>query len=111
MAGDGVSLQTNIAQLGRVAKTQSQNQQGTTATPHQAPQKKEEAQPLQHVREGEKTTPEELDPRRHKRRGRDRDDARQEADAAAEDADAGAEDHDDDDEAPPWLGGLVDTKA
>ncbi len=110
MAGDGVSLQTNIAQLGRVAKTQSQGQQGTAATPHQAPQKKEEAKPLQHVREGEKSTPEELDPRRHKRRGRHPDEPQEEADAAAEDGDAEADDHDDDD-APPWLGGLVDTKA
>ena len=114
MAGDGVSLQTNITQLGNLAKSQSRAQQSGAVNPDQARQlEKEDVQPLEKVRETEKAEKKQVDPEqersRHRRRRRE---DRQRADSAGEDA---AEDEPEDPEqsadATPGLGGLVDTKA
>ena len=109
MAGDGVSLQTNISQLGSVAKAQARGQQTHAVAPGQKPAQDEDVQPLQKVKENEKTDPEGLDP--EKRRGRDRRDGdrRPETAAGAEESDTDAEETDADD--APWLGGHIDIKA
>ena len=112
MAGDGVSLQTNITQLGNLAKSQSKAQQSGAVNPDQARQlEKEDVQPLEKVREAEKAEKKRVDAeaereRDHRRRRRRR---RQAALAAAE---ADAEEETGESEAyEPGLGGLVDTKA
>lgn len=107
MAGDGVSLQTTLTQMGSVAKSQARAQQ-TAAVPGQAQQlEKEEVKPLEKVRQAEKTEKQqvEADRRRERRRRRQQD--------RAVAADAGADETRDDEEgaAGANLGGLIDIKA
>jgi hypothetical protein len=116
MAGDGVSLQTNISQLGNVAKTQSRAQQGGAVDPDQARQlKKEDVAPLQKVRETGQAEKKQVDPdaRRPRRRGRGED---EDADGDPRETVRGDEDEDQDrtpgsETATSGVGGLVDTKA
>ena len=99
MAGDGVSLQTTLTQMGSVAKSQARAQQ-TAAVPGQAQQ-------LEKVRQAEKTEKQqvEADRRRERRRRRQQD--------RAVAADAGADETPDDEDgaAGANLGGLIDIKA
>jgi hypothetical protein len=106
MAGDGVSLQTNIAQLGNVAKAQARGQQTGAVTPGQAPQRDEDVPKLQKVPESEKTGRERLDPNAH--RPKDRRPGEDERDEAEneDEQDAARDDADD-----PRLGNLIDIKA
>jgi len=109
VAGDGVSLQTNIAQLGNVAKTQARGQQAGGVAPGQAPTRDEDVQPLQKVRETEKSEKEKLDPEARRERDRRR---RQAGDPAAGDDEADGDDEENPDgREAPHLGGLIDTKA
>ena len=108
MAGDGVSLQTNLTQLGSVAKTQTRAQQtGTAGAGHTQQLDKEDAKPLETVRETEKAEKKTIDSeeeRKNQRRRR----GKTKSSAAEDDA----EDlEDDDDVHEPGLGGLVDLKA
>jgi hypothetical protein len=121
MAGDGVSLQTNISQLGNVARTQAKGQQAQqTLTPFAEQLDKKDELRIQRVRETEKAEkdqidPEERDRRKERRRRRKR---RREAEAEAERRAEAAEetggerpDRARDDEAcAPALGGLIDLR-
>ena len=112
MAGDGVSLPTTLVQLGNLAGAPSRSQQTGAAGGAQAtPLPKEEAQPLQKVREGEKTDKERIGreddrPERRGRRSR-----RRKVDAAPEAPADAADAPETRDEASSNLGSLVDTKA
>ncbi len=110
MAGDGVSLQTNIAQLGTVAKTQARGQQGHAVAPGQKPGQADDVQPLQKVKEGEKADPEGLEPEQRRERDRRRGD-RDPQEAAADTGTDGEDAEDEDDDEAPWLGGHIDIKA
>ena len=112
MAGDGVSLQTIITQLGNLAKAQSRAQQGGAANPDQARQlQKEDVKPLEKVRETEKAEKKKVGPEEERARQRRR--RREEGQGtAATAADEDEQDGEQDAEtATPGLGGLVDTKA
>ena len=109
MAGDGVSLQTNITQLGNLAKAQSRAQQSGAVNPDQARQlEKEDVKPLEKVRETEKAEKKQIDA--NEERGRQRREGR-EPDQQASAADEDDLDPDETESAEPGLGGLVDTKA
>ena len=109
MAGDGVSLQTNIAQLGNLAKSQSRAQQAGAVNPDQARQlDKEDAKPLEKVRETEQAEKSKVDG--EEERARQRKQRRAKGDPATEEDEDG-QDPDDIEAAQPDLGGLVDTKA
>ncbi len=109
MAGDGVSLQTNITQLGNLAKSQSKAQQAGAVNPDQANQlDKEDVKPLEKVREAEKAEKKKVDEkeeraRKRRRRGKD--------DEHGADEDDEERDPDENPAREPGLGGLVDTKA
>jgi len=109
MAGDGVSLQTNITQLGNLAKSQSKAQQAGTVNPDQARQlDKEDVKPLEKVRETEKAEKKKVDAeeeRARQRRRRDLDDER------GSDEEDDERDSDENRTQDPGIGGLVDTKA
>jgi hypothetical protein len=106
MAGDGVSIQTTITQLGNLAKAQSRSQQSGTTAPGQAQElAKEDVAPLQKVRETDKSEKKGVDPDQERKRRRRPDDPEA---AAAEDDD---QDLDDPETRDPRLGNLVDTKA
>jgi len=73
MAGDGVSLQTNLAQLGNVAKSQAQSQQSSTAAKGNIPEdQRQEAQPLQKISEAEKTAQKKVDAEKRKKRHKEK---------------------------------------
>jgi hypothetical protein len=109
MAGDGVSLPTNLVQLGNLAKTQAR---GPTAThgPNVAQElQKQDVTPLAKVKETEKAEQDAVDPdedRREEKKRKRREDEDQSVEARADDSEdeTPAED-------PGGLGGLIDTKA
>lgn len=108
MAGDGVSLQTNITQLGNVAKSQARSQQSTAAGAGQAQElDKEEVKPLEKVRETDKAEKKRVDEKEERAKQR-----RRNGQPEPDQADVEDENRDQDEEAPePGLGGLVDLKA
>jgi hypothetical protein len=107
MAGDGVSLQTTLTQMGSVAKSQARAQQ-TATVPGQAQQlEKEEVKPLEKVRQAEKAEKEQVDADRRRERRR----RRQKDQVAAADADADKAQEDEGGATGPGLGGLIDIKA
>ncbi len=105
MSGDGVSLQTNLVQLGNVAKTQPRNQQAPAGGPAFADQlnKHDELRP-QRVQEAEKADKQHIDP--DKKRERD-----QKQRAATDDDAADLEEETADGTSPDTVGRLIDTKA
>lgn len=104
MAGDGVSLPTNLIQLGNVAKTQARGH-GQTQGPNVGQElQKQDVPAVDRVREAEKAEQGSVDP--EKERERKRKEARK-ARAEADDDD----DTRDSDEEIAGLGGLIDTKA
>jgi len=111
MAGDGVSLQTNIAQLGNLAKSQSKAQQAGAVNPDQARElDKEDVKPLEKVRETEKAEKKQVDAKEERAQDRRRR-RRLRRQAAAADAEEEEQDPEEAETVQPGLGGLVDTKA
>ena len=108
MAGDGVSLQTSVLQLGNVAKNQSRSQQASAVPPGQnAAMLKDEVQRLQKVSESEKAEKAGVDPDEERARGR-----RKKNTAGHDGTDDDVDDENEHDEAvAAGLGGLVDIKA
>jgi len=110
MAGDGISLQTNLAQLGNLAKTQAKSQQTPqTTTPFSEQVAKQDELKTQRVQQIEQTEKRQVDPdaerdRRRRRRLRRQAQKRKRAenDLAVE-ADENYEDQ-------PAVGGLIDTR-
>lgn len=106
MSGDGVSLPTNLAQLGNVAKTQARGH-GQAHGPNFGQElQKQDVPAVDRVRETDKTEQGNVDPEKERQR------KRREARKARADAD----DDDDDDtrdreEEAAGLGGLIDIKA
>jgi len=110
MSGDGVSLQTNLVQLGNVAKATARATHGVPALdPAHEPDDRSEAARLRRVTEAEKAERQQVDAERRGRRD-PRDEQPDDAAARAPDAPA-AEAPPEDDAAAPGVGGLVDTKA
>jgi hypothetical protein len=111
MAGDGISLQTTLSQLGNVAKTQAKGQQANPSTTPLSEQiDKSKDLKVDRVKKTDKAEQQRIDPdkqkEREKRRRRLR--RRPEAEAAA---DKSADGDPMDAEAAPEVGGLVDTRA
>lgn len=112
MSGDGVSLQTNLVQLGNVAKTTARSAQVPHgATPASEPADRREIAKLHRVNEAERTEKQHVDPDR--RRERDpRQDHPDEARTAAPLEAAGPGAVPEDEAIPtPGVGGLFDRKA
>jgi hypothetical protein len=106
MAGDGVSLPTNLAQLGNVAKTQARSHaQAHGPAPGQDLQK-QDVPAVDRVRATDKTEQGHVDP--DKERERKRKQQLAEAEAQADEDGADARDNDD---RTAGLGGLIDIKA
>jgi hypothetical protein len=111
MAGDGVSLQTTLVQLGHVAKTQAKGQHSPQATtPFSEQVAKEDELKVQRVKQTEQAVQQRVDPdaerdRRRRRRLRRvaRKRARTDDDPAPEEEAA--------EEEKPAVGSLVDTRA
>jgi hypothetical protein len=109
MAGDGVSLQTTLLQLGSLAKSQARSQ-GPTPAPNLAEQLKQlDVAPTEKVRETEKSDQDGVDPdgKQEDARRRRRREGEQPASADAAGETAG----DDETEDAAGVGGLIDTKA
>lgn len=111
MAGDGVSLQTTLLQLGSLAKSQARSQ-GPTPAPNLAEQlKQQDVAPTEKVRETEQSDQDGVDPdgkqedARRRRRRRDEDEQHAAAEADGDTAD------DEETEDAAGVGGLIDTKA
>ncbi|MEZ4388740.1 MAG: hypothetical protein R3D98_14450 [Candidatus Krumholzibacteriia bacterium] len=106
MAGDGVSLQTNLAQMGNLAKAQARNP-GSTQGPSVAQElQKQDVTSVEKVREIEKAEQDAVDPDQERERERRR---RQRPKAGADDADE--PDDEENAERAQGLGGLIDIKA
>jgi hypothetical protein len=128
MAGDGISVQTNIAQLGNVARSQAKGQQAQqSATTFSEKVDKQEELRVQRVKETDKTEKQKINPDgedRRKRRRQRRKRAREErASRNAEDRspdrveekaaygdEPGAEAAAEGERSPAPIGGLVDTR-
>ena len=110
MVGDGISLQTNLAQLGNVAKTQAESQQRPqTTTPFSEQVAKQDELKAQRVKQAEQTEKRQVDPdaeRDRRRRRRLRRQAQKSRRAANENA-VEADENCDDQSA---VGGLIDTR-
>ena len=107
MAGDGVSLQTSLIQLGNVAKSQSRSQQAHAVPPGQnAAMPKDEVQPLKKVREADKAEKAKIDPDEERSRKE-----KENADGAVRSGEDVENDDERDEAAAAGLGGLVDIKA
>ena len=110
MAGDGISLQTNLAQLGTVAKTQAKSQQTPhTTTPFSEQVAKQDELKTQRVKQIEQTEKQQVDPdaeRDRRRRRRLRRQAQKRKRAENDLATAADENRDD----QPAVGGLIDTR-
>ena len=105
MAGDGVSLPTNLAQMGTVAKAQARGQQSGVNTTVAHELQKKDVKPLQKVREAEKADQKAVDPDQQQSRQRnpdDEDEKHQPGDPEQDESNA---------QPPVDVGGLVDTKA
>jgi hypothetical protein len=110
MAGDGVSLQTNIAQLGNVAKSQARSQQvGATGPGHAEKTPADDVQPLQKVQETEKAEQQGVDP--EQKRDQDKRQRRRRQRQATKGDEVAEQNDEEQDEAAPGLGGLIDTMA
>ena len=109
MAGDGVSLQTTLLQLGSLAKSQARSQ-GPTPAPNLAEQLKQmDVAPAEKGQETEKGEEDgvDADGEEEDARGRRREEGEQHASADAAGETAG----DDETEDAAGVGGLIDTKA
>ena len=110
MVGDGISLQTNLAQLGNLAKTQAKSQQSPhTTTPFSEQVAKQDERKTQRVKQTEQTERRQVDPdaeRDRRRRRRLRRQALKQQRAANETT--GDRDENCDDQAA--VGGLIDTR-
>ncbi len=109
MAGDGVSLQTNLAQLGNVAKSQAQSQQSSTAAKGHIPEdERQEAQPLQKISEADQAAQKKIDAEQRKKRHKEK------KPSSPDDLATDQETEDEDENQrtnQPDLGCLVDLKA
>jgi hypothetical protein len=110
MAGDGVSLQTNLLQLGNLAKATARGPAASQGPNVAQELQKQDVTPVAKVTEAEKAEQEGVDP--DEEREKERGDREQAHDAATEESAeaAGAED-DEDPEDDSALGGLIDIKA
>lgn len=98
MAGDGVSIQTNLAQLSNLARTQAKGQQaGAHGAATAQELKQDDVAPVNKVRETEKTEQDRVDADKERQRRREK---RQED-----------EDDENNEEQPESVGCLVDIKA
>jgi membrane protein involved in colicin uptake len=111
MAGDGISLQTTLSQLGNVAKTQAKGQQSNpSTTPLSEQLDKSKDLKVDRVKQTEKAEQQRIDPdkqkerdkRRRRRRRRPEDEAAADKTAEGDPLEA---------EAAPDVGRLVDTRA
>jgi hypothetical protein len=112
MSGDGVSLQTNLVQLGNVAQSTGKSTQAPHgATPANEPADRRETAKLRRVNESDKTERQHVDPDR--RRERDHRQGRPEEAPAGAEADPAAAPTEAEGEAGPaaGVGGLFDRKA
>ena len=110
MVGDGISLQTNLAQLGNVAKTQAKSQQSPhTTTPFSEQVAKQDELKTQRVKQTEQTEKRQVDPEAERDRRRRRR-LRRKAQKHRRDANetTGEDDENSDDQAA--VGGLIDTR-
>jgi hypothetical protein len=112
MSGDGVSLQTNLVQLGNVAKTTARSTQSPHgASPANEPAERRETAKLHRVNEADKTARQHVDPDRR----RERDQRQNHPDdplASAEPGVAAQPTTPEEDPAhAPGVGGLFDRKA
>ena len=105
MAGDGVSIQTNLVQLGNLAKAQSRGQAATQGPSVAQELQKHDVTAVDRVRETEKAEQDAVDPEQEQERRR-----KQQADAKARGTDGDDEDDENSDLAA-GLGGLIDIKA
>ena len=110
MAGDGISLQTNLAQLGNLAKTQAKSQQTPqTTTPFSEQVAKQDELKTQRVKQTEQTEKRQVDPdaesdrRRRRRLRRQAQKHRRAANETAEEADENCDDQ-------AAVGGWIDTR-
>ena len=112
MSGDGVSLQTNLVQLGNVAKTTARSTQAPHgATPGSESADRRETARLHRVNEAEKAERQHVDPDHHRERDQ-RQNHPDDALAGAEAEIAGPPTASQEDEArTPGVGGLFDRKA
>jgi hypothetical protein len=112
MSGDGVSLQTNLVQLGNVAKTTARSTQaGHGATPGSEAADRRETAKLHRVNETEKTERQHVDPDRRRERDH-RENRPDDPPASAEPEVAGTLTVLEEDEVrAPGVGGLFDRKA
>lgn len=105
MAGDGVSLPTNLIQLGNVAKTQARGHGQTHGPTVGQDLQKQDVPAVDRVRETEKAEQGNVDPDKERER------KRKEARKAEADADADDDDTRDSEDSIAGLGGLIDIKA
>jgi hypothetical protein len=112
MSGDGVSLQTNLVQLGNVAKTTARSAQAPHgATPGTEPADRRETAKLHRVNEAEKADRQHIDADRRREREH-RQDHPDDPPATTQTAAAEPTTESDEDAAPAaGVGGLFDKKA
>ncbi|MBD3221101.1 hypothetical protein GF314_07630 [bacterium] len=110
MAGDGVSLQTNLLQLGTLAKAQARGPAATQGPNVAQELQKQDVTPVAKVTETDKAEQDGVDP--DEKREKERRDRQQDPDAPAEDSvDAAGAEEDENPEDDGALGGLIDIKA
>jgi len=96
MAGDGVSIQTNLVQLGNLAKTQAKSQSAAQGVGVTQELKQDDVASVQKVRETEKTEQDRVDADKERQRRREK---------------RRNDEEDNEDEQPDGVGCLVDIKA